>query len=159
MTRTTRTASARRCCRRGECWGASFSQFALSSCVVRRISKFGASVPSPRPSRWLAHSALSTHPSHPATISDNSEQLELLEEKLRELAALPRGDSRSDDDRAVALSQVDALRKELALVCRAGLPSVVFGKVNFLAEGEREGEETASKREAIASQCENGGRS
>lgn len=61
--------------------------------------------------------------------SHNREQLELLEEKLRELAALPRGDSRSDDDRAVALSQVDALRKELALVCRAGLPSVVFGKV------------------------------
>lgn len=65
------------------------------------------------------------HPSHKPL----SEQLELLEEKLRELAALPRGDSRSDDDRAVALSQVDALRKELALVCRAGLPSVVFGKV------------------------------
>ena len=56
----------------------------------------------------------------------HSEQLELLEDKLRELASLP---PRESDDRAVALSAVDALRRELALVTRAGLVSVVFGKV------------------------------
>ena len=85
----------------------------------------------------LSHSSFTSR--WPNSRNNNSEQLELLEEKLRELAALPRGDSRSDDDRAVALSQVDALRKELALVCRAGLPSVVFGKVSLFAESERKG--------------------
>ena len=49
-----------------------------------------------------------------------------MEDKLRELASLP---PRESDDRAVALSAVDALRRELALVTRAGLVSVVFGKV------------------------------
>ena len=85
----------------------------------------------------LSHSSFASR--WPNSRNNNSEQLELLEEKLRELAALPRGDSRSDDDRAVALSQVDALRKELALVCRAGLPSVVFGKVSLFSESERKG--------------------
>jgi len=91
---------------------------------------------------------------HQPPLRQNSEQLELLEEKLRELAALPRGDSRSDDDRAVALSQVDALRKELALVCRAGLPSVVFGKVRFLEQRRRGDGESKRVARAKASESE-----
>lgn len=113
------------------------------------------SLPSPlRPSFRGSHSfyPLSTH--QPPLRQNNSEQLELLEEKLRELAALPRGDSRSDDDRAVALSQVDALRKELALVCRAGLPSVVFGKVRFLLRRWRRTRDGERKRESRAGESE-----
>ena len=84
--------------------------------------------------------------------SPSSDQLELLEEKLRELASLPRGGG-DTDDRAVALSAVDALRRELALVTRAGLPAVVFGKVSVRAGGwvatlgQRQGERRRSGHE------------
>ena len=119
-------------------------QFCSIVVEAGRFFEFGAfnRVPSSLPSWLTQFSTLSLIlyiPLAKLSRNNNSEQLELLEEKLRELAALPRGDSRSDDDRAVALSQVDALRKELALVCRAGLPSVVFGKVSLFLESERKG--------------------
>jgi hypothetical protein len=84
----------------------------------------------------LTHS----RPLSPDHHQNHSDALELLEEKLRELASIPVADARRSDDRAVALGQMDALRRELAASARTGLPGVVFGKVREERERERERE-------------------
>ena len=55
-------------------------------------------------------------------------QLEMLEDKLRELRLLAL-DPREYDDRTVTLSQLDSLRRELLGTARNSLRQVDFGKV------------------------------
>ena len=55
-------------------------------------------------------------------------QLELVEDKLRELRLLTL-DPREYDDRTVTMSQLDRVRQELLATARSELRYVTFGKV------------------------------
>lgn len=57
-------------------------------------------------------------------------QLEMLEDKLRELRLLAL-DPREYDDRTVTLSQLDSLRRELIGTAKNNLKYVDFSKVRF----------------------------
>ena len=60
-------------------------------------------------------------------------QLEMLEDKLRELRLLTL-DPREYDDKTVTLSQLDSLRRELIVTARNNLKFVEFGKVRAALE-------------------------
>ena len=57
-------------------------------------------------------------------------QLELVEDKLRELRLLTL-DPREYDDKTVTLSQLDRVRQELLATAKGELKYVTFGKVRL----------------------------
>ena len=58
-------------------------------------------------------------------------QLELVEDKLRELRLLTL-DPREYDDKTITLSQLDRVRQELLATAKGELKYVTFGKVRLM---------------------------